>query len=188
MVQSGIDPLVQARGARLAALFEILETCEAFGDRIDLDVMVGVLTEAVTTIGEGPLVPRPVGDEERRMMCAIGTLLKAFSDMASLLAEKVGPGRTQRDLLQLRNACWEVLAPRLSRLTTEERAALLAESVKWGYSIWAPDHQHYLLRILERARDGRHMTKDLREVAGLLHDHLNPRLSRGEITEGSATP
>ncbi|HEY3367799.1 MAG TPA: hypothetical protein VGK74_22300 [Symbiobacteriaceae bacterium] len=151
---------------------------EAGGRR---DLVVQVLAEAEEAGGPEPASPKPLGDAERSLLLYLDGALKAISDVAEALSGQYQPGRMQRQLRELRQRIYrDIWQPRMALLDAEQRSEIMAQTVRWGYTIWAPEAQVAILRILERAADGRPPTQDLRKAARHMLDNLSVSLPVGK--------
>jgi hypothetical protein len=163
-----MEDLTRARTERLIAITDILESCQLMGEKADFDLIIEALWCAVRELGPDPEQPQPLTEEEARILCGIGTALKAVADMAALWAQTMQPGRIQRKLLNIRQAMHEdVLGPRMARLSQQQRNELFVRGTYWTYMIMEPLHQTAMLRIMERAAAGTRLNKVQRTNAAM---------------------
>jgi hypothetical protein len=155
-----MEDLLRARTARLLAITDILESCQLMGERADIQTIIEAVEIGIADVASEPEQARALTEDEKRILCGLGTALKAVADMAQLWAQTMQPGRIQRKLLQLRATMHqEVLGPRLERLSPKQVDELFIRGTYWSYMIMETQHQLAMLRIMERAAAGKPTNK-----------------------------
>lgn len=161
-----IEDQIAARSERLLIYSDILESAQLMGERADVGVIIETVWNALQEFEPAPESPKTLTEEEERILCAIGALLKGMADMAAIWAGRLQPGRVQRKLLEYRLKLHaEILGPRLERMSESQRHDLFLKGVYWSYIVLAPEHQIGLLQIMERVAAGERPTKAQRKNA-----------------------
>lgn len=181
---------------RLAAVIELIESCQEMGEALNPETAVAILAmseaeleqEAEKTaraLPPGVMLPK-ASSEDIRDVHALIAAARILWDVAVCIQMRTNPGRRLRQVLKARDLVMEeIVKPILLSMAPGDRSASLEQATSWQYTLWGPDHLQMMHEILDSVIAGKPPKKQLRVAAEYMKTRLVPTANLDRMNNSS---